>query len=182
MSYTDEDTQIKIMQEQQQIANEDNFQMGDECFSENANIQSASLLALKTSDNGEKFQEIDELISKGEKLSMKFGIDNGLPYYKVDISPERKLTLYLNKEIIQYIYSYVKDGVKLPKAPNTWDVQTRANENYRLYLMKRDFENKVLKGRDIHKYYSAFYPKGTIMYGHLPHKPDELATILKSLQ
>jgi hypothetical protein len=142
-------------------------------------LQPGSLLNLKTADNPEKFKEVDYLISKGENLTLQFGIDNGLPYYKINVSPERKVTLYLNREIVQYIYSWIKDGVRLPKAPNTWDVQKNANERYMLFLIKRDFNNKVLKGTNTNP--NSFYPNGTINYGELPYSRDELIAKLEAI-
>ncbi len=144
-------------------------------------MQSASLIDLKTSDNPEKFQMVDSLISKGESLSMKFGIDDGLPYYKIRFSPEREVMLYLNREVVQYLYSWIKDGVRLPQTPNTWDVQKRANEKYMLVLMKRDRAFKALRFNTTTQEYKAIYPKGTIIYGALPYTTDELVTKLNEL-
>ncbi len=141
----------------------------------------ANLIDLKTSDNPEKFQQVDHLISKGEHLQMTFGIDNGLPYYKIKVAPNREVSLYLNKEIIQYLYSWIKDGVRLPKAPNTWDVQKNVNEKYMIYLMKRDRELNFLRFYESSQRHMSLYPKGIIHYGELPYTTDELNAKLDAI-
>lgn len=159
----------------------DTFQdMMQDAFS-TTDMQPASLVDLTASENDDVFYQLDELVSQNKNLTLTFGNNKGMPFYKVMISEDKSRTLYLNKDINRYIYSYLREG-KRGNAQELTSVHKNANENYLLRLIKFDRENGAIRYNDKTKEYKAVYQHGTINYGELPYSTEELIAKLTELK
>ena len=95
-------------------------------------------------------------------------------------SPPIRRTLYLNKDIANYLYNYFESGVLGTVLPSSYIGAQNVKENYVLHLLRRDRQNgKMFYEPKIG--YNASYHLVSIHYGHLPYTPEELDAKLNSL-
>ncbi len=132
------------------------------------------------SDNGDVFYRIDEMVADKKNLSLSFGNKKGIPYYKVAVSDDETVTLYINQEIIKYLYAWLRDGKRIG-VPEFTNIHKNATEKYLLYLIRFDRQNGAMRYNEKTREYKAIYPHGTIHYGQLPYTTQELIEKLNSL-
>lgn len=173
MSYTEEELDA-MMQEELMNSGEEIF------FINPTNMKKASLADLKFSDNEEVFNTLKNQISNREYLNLEYGIEDGSPYYTNYTSLSNGKRLYLNEEIIIYIYNWLEKGVTDSPIPNTFHGEMNADENYVLRLIKRDRKN----GWNYYNPDNGYKGKsenGVVFYGKLPYSPNELVDKLASI-
>jgi len=175
MDYTDEELD-DMMQEAELSSDDDgyvNLAAMKKLSADEAQI------ALKFGQNWESFAMLKSLMEKKSPVSLNFGIDEGSPYYQFE-TPPAKWILYLNKDIVRYLYNYFESGVLSLVRPSSYDGVPNATEKYVLHLLKRDRQN----GKMVYEPetgYRAEYIGMSVNYGHLPYTPEELDAKLNLL-
>jgi len=138
-------------------------------------------IGLMISDNFESYRDLFNFLRNKPFLSLLIGTHEGLPYYQTELQ-ERKVIVYITKEIYQQIHNYLKNGVIPDKMPADDDIyNVLKNENFILHHLKTDHANKVTTFSETTKEYKAKYNHGIINYGVLPYSKDELKAKLNSL-
>jgi len=144
-------------------------------------VQKVSDDDLKYSGNDMTFESIQNEIFAGEKLNVKFSIDNGVPQYEVAIPNMNSIILYLNKEIIKYMLDWMVKG-EIGRNPQSYDPQRSAASGYMYHLIRYDNNNNALHFDAQTRECKAVYPNGTIDYGVLSFNTrEELIAKLNSL-
>ena len=132
---------------------------------------------LKFSENQEIFETVIDLIANKSVLTLEFGLDKGSPYYKI---PDKRI-LYLNKEIVAYIYNWLEKGITDSKIPTDFKGLNNKDESYMLRLLQHDSKNNVATYSP-QEGYKAKYPGGTILYGQADCTPDQMRVKLEPYQ
>ena len=138
------------------------------------------MLALKTSENWERYESLLDLMKNKSSLTLSLGLDGGVPYYRTELQG-RQVNIYITKEIRRQIYDYLIKGIIPDKMPEVYEAYNKMDETFILHHLKIDRENKVTRYKEETKEYYAKYPNGIINYGQLPYTTDELITKLNSL-
>jgi len=175
MDYTDELTEDELMALQE----EELLNSGEEVVYGNiANLEKVSLEDLRFGYNAEAFAILKDWIERKSIVSFNFGIDKGCPYYQINTT-STKQRLYLNKEIVRYLYNYFENGVLGLVRPSSYDGVRNATENYVLHLLKRDRQNGKMVYEPETGYRAEYIVP--VNYGHLPYTSEELDAKLNSL-
>ena len=177
MSYTEE--QYDAMTEENTPF--DAEALHDNYMSSHGDRTKVSRSDIKSAENQSAFKALTEEMDWGTPIDLEFIIDNRCPYYKFfSVSSSETKRLYLNRQIINYIYNHLEDN-NAGSIPTDYVGATNAGENYTLHLLKRDRQNGKLV-YDAKKGYYATYNRITINYGSLLYDtPEELYAKLDSL-
>ena len=169
MDYTDEELDAMMQ--------EDMMNSGEAVFFVNpANMKKISLDSLKFSDNEDVFNTIKNQISNREFLNLEYGVDDGSPYYTISNGKR----LYLNEEILKYVYNWLEYGITNSPIPSTFVGVMNADEIYGLRLIIRDRHN----GWTLYNPNTGYKSKsenGIITYGNYPYSHDEFIAKLASI-
>jgi len=151
----------------------------DILYGNHRTFKKISLSELKFSDNRDVFDTLIDFIEKKSFITLEYGIEEKCPFYKLSTSSIKR-KLYLNKEILNYLYNYLENNILGESLPSNYNGAQNANENYILHLLKRDRKNRKMFCNS-ETGYKADYNRITIVYGHLPYTLEELNTKLDSL-
>lgn len=135
MEYTQEE--LELMHAAEMGNSEDTF------FGDPNSMKPVSFAELKFSDNAEVFNTLKGWLERGSLVSVSFGIEEGNPYYELNTQPNKK-KLYLNKEILNYIYNWFEKNSLDAPIPKDYIGAKNATEQYLFHLMKRDRNNEKL--------------------------------------
>lgn len=158
-------------------------------FTGSSNLRNAKTLTrkdLRASENSRAFKAFNDFLELGTAYGMefKFGVYDDMPYFEFQtyIFEEEIHKLYLNKEIIKYITTWLAGRGLADEPTDLYDVQKKAHGDYVLYMIKNDINNGADFAYDTQtSEYKSTYRLGTINYGKLPYTQSEITAKIDEL-